>query len=658
MAIQIFHVILVLGISTCASQSDDCKGETCKAGAGTSSPAMLSLNEDALSRNSRMDPGDDDANDPYVAYRAIYDDRVMHDGGGDQESKMLQAIELIKENISQAALTKIDWLKVWTDTLAKVGQTIPGPHAVYVGDASGSFVISRTDDYDVDSPQEVASGSKWHAGIVMLALVDEGILDFDAPVSKYLDFWTTSSADPRSRVKVHHLLQFTSGFGSYTRRFWHTCIGEKHHTFKSCAKKIYDTTWAGFRQGSALEPGDFFFYDHTHMEILGAIAETVTGNTFRELYLAKVAQKINMSIKADNSNGWGYDHPDLGKILHISANDNAKFMTALLSTLQGNGPLLSQATIKQQFQAAGDGLCRSTTGEVVNNGHYCLGWLNDKITYAATHFIGIDKSNHVFQSSPGAYGFWPELLLPSSNEAFPSAVPRGFWWQLAMQLPGAKEQFFTVQFYQLAEAIRGYVFKLMDAYHASWGKVDVIMPNHPCLWPDFCACSNSGTWPKHPEDQRKCDAGLKTSCAASQLHNEICQVAKPTSTKLFHSPHLNRPRLQRSITESCSKQACMWGGDQMIEAGCPKNFKSAVPQQCFSRSSKAAVRCCADSGKWISMTTGTRNYGCHKDQTFVEAALKCSSWGLRLCSANELNNQCGSGCGFDSAAVWTRDSCR
>ena len=58
------------------------------------------------------------------------------------------------------------------------------------------------------------STSKWPSAMMFASLVSDGtIASLDDPVSKYLDYWTTSKHDNRSKVTVRMLLTFTSGFG-------------------------------------------------------------------------------------------------------------------------------------------------------------------------------------------------------------------------------------------------------------------------------------------------------------------------------------------------------------------------------------------------------------------------------------------------------------
>ena len=98
------------------------------------------------------------------------------------------------------------------------------------------------------------------------------------------------------------------------------------------------------------------------------------------------------------------------------------------------------------------------------------------------------------------------------------------------------------------------------------------------------------------------------------------------------------------------------GGDGLMGAVCPAT-------------DSAAIRCCTNAGDCIdSICTSSVHVnfknpitGSFSGQfvTFAQAETECAAQGGRLCSWSELNSDvcCNSGCGFDSAVLWTSDSC-
>ena len=90
-----------------------------------------------------------------------------------------------------------------------------------------------------------------------------------------------------------------------------------------------------------------------------------------------------------------------------------------------------------------------------------------------------------------------------------------------------------------------------------------------------------------------------------------------------------------------------------LASGCPQNpngFQN-THEDMNSTTQTGAVRCCSyDGGSCESETIGCFTL------TFSEAQQKCSEFGMRLCTEEELftNICCSSGCSFDYELVWFR----
>ena len=84
---------------------------------------------------------------------------------------------------------------------------------------------------------------------------------------------------------------------------------------------------------------------------------------------------------------------------------------------------------------------------------------------------------------------------------------------------------------------------------------------------------------------------------------------------------------------------------QPVSMGCPKrNPNKPVTQE--PANSKHNVRCCSINGDSCSSRP------CKKDKTYDEAVEICSGRGQRLCSEDELNKCCGTGCNKDNEKTW------
>ena len=100
-----------------------------------------------------------------------------------------------------------------------------------------------------------------------------------------------------------------------------------------------------------------------------------------------------------------------------------------------------------------------------------------------------------------------------------------------------------------------------------------------------------------------------------------------------------------SVTNTGGYTSGYTGG---LASGCPNN-NNQNSQDMISTTQTGAVRCCSlDGGSCDSKTPGCSTL------TFSEAQQKCSEFGMRLCTEEELasNICCKSGCGFDLELAW------
>ena len=94
----------------------------------------------------------------------------------------------------------------------------------------------------------------------------------------------------------------------------------------------------------------------------------------------------------------------------------------------------------------------------------------------------------------------------------------------------------------------------------------------------------------------------------------------------------------------------------VLASGCPKRLLESNPnniqnsQYMIVTTQTGAVRCCSFDGKSCKSKIPDCSI-----LTFSNAEEKCSEFGMRLCTEEELasNICCGTGCGFDIELVWS-----
>jgi serine-type D-Ala-D-Ala carboxypeptidase/endopeptidase len=139
--------------------------------------------------------------------------------------------------------------------------------------------------FRLTDPHLVASSSKMMAGLTILKMIEDGQMSLADNPQKYLTYWTTSAADPRSRVTLAQLLGFSSGFNQSETAV--DCIGNPATTLQACAEVYYN-------QGITSIPGAAFAYGNGHLEIAGAMAEIAGGKPFSQLFRDKVGTRLSL----------------------------------------------------------------------------------------------------------------------------------------------------------------------------------------------------------------------------------------------------------------------------------------------------------------------------------------------------------------------------
>ena len=93
--------------------------------------------------------------------------------------------------------------------------------------------------------------------------------------------------------------------------------------------------------------------------------------------------------------------------------------------------------------------------------------------------------------------------------------------------------------------------------------------------------------------------------------------------------------------------SALFGG---LASGCPRFSGWHDSTDIFSTTQRGAVRCCSFDGK----SCQTKIPDC-SILTFSNAKEKCSEFGMRLCTEEELasNICCDTGCEFDIELVWS-----
>lgn len=148
----------------------------------------------------------------------------------------------------------------------------------------GFAPVTDSTIYDIASLTKVVGTTT-----AAMILVDEGRLDLDAPVARYLPEWNGS--DAKRRVTIRHLLLHTAGLPAYAP-LWREHAGREAF--------LHQITHLGLQY----RPGSKVVYSDLGMILVGLIIERITGVTLDEFLEERVFQPLGMIDTGFNPRAW------------------------------------------------------------------------------------------------------------------------------------------------------------------------------------------------------------------------------------------------------------------------------------------------------------------------------------------------------------------
>jgi serine-type D-Ala-D-Ala carboxypeptidase/endopeptidase len=237
----------------------------------------------------------------------------------------------------------------------------------------------------------VASASKWLSGGVIMTLVYEGKLRLDDQVSKYLPEFTGDKAG----ITIRQLFSHTSGLPPDSG-----CRNDKRTTLEACAKEM-----ARLKLRSV--PGTEFYYGGVSMHVGGRIAEIVSGTSWNELFIEKIAAPLTM--KQTDFFAYGQtSNPRPAGDARSSADDFGLFLQMILSRGNFQGKQILSAELVAEM------LKDQTMGARITYTIYEKHGRLDPELPLSRYGIGVwrekveeDSGRLLEASSQGALGFTP-----------------------------------------------------------------------------------------------------------------------------------------------------------------------------------------------------------------------------------------------------------
>lgn len=329
-------------------------------------------------------------------------------------------------------------------------EEIPGAAVVIVKDGRIVFqkgfgvkekgTFSRVDEQTVF---RLGSLSKGFASVLTGVMVEEGVVSWDDPVSKYLPEFRLNDARQTDRLQIKHLLSHTSGLPRHA----YTNLIEDGLTLDSIIPRLEQVPLIA-------DVGDQHSYQNAAYSAIEKILESQTNTSFNTLLHEKVFEPLAMDQTSANYDGIKYSgntaiphifrSRSLGRVpvpinekyynavssggINASASDVGKW----LLLLTGHHPeVISKEALEDIYKpfATIHNRRYSRYWDGVNRSHYAMGWRildNDgqKIVYHGGYVNGY-RSEIAFAPEDGV-GI---CILLNTHSSYPSEVIPEFFNQ-------------------------------------------------------------------------------------------------------------------------------------------------------------------------------------------------------------------------------------
>lgn len=237
----------------------------------------------------------------------------------------------------------------------------------------------------------LVSSTKWLEAACVMTLVDDGKIDLDAPLSKYLPQFKGDAG----RATVRQCLSHTSGLNSIK-------IPETDAQTISIADRADELAAGELKE----KPGTRFQYGGNGIGVAGRVAEVVSGKPWEILFADRIANPCEMHWTTTGMNLWYVRcHGGARWSASSSLDDYSNFLEMISNDGMFHGKRVLSANAIREMQA--DQLRGADRGSNdyfklcgSQNGIYGFGEWREQVD---------QQGNATLLSSPGYYGYYPWL---------------------------------------------------------------------------------------------------------------------------------------------------------------------------------------------------------------------------------------------------------
>ncbi len=262
-----------------------------------------------------------------------------------------------------------------------------GKNTVMLIYKDGKIIYKKeTDDFKANSPEAVASCSKWLTAALVMTFVDQGKITLDDKVSTYLPIFAKYG---KSYITIRNCLSHQTGIKQDHVNLLSIIDRKK---FASLEEEVNDFA---SKKEIDFNPGTGFYYGGTGLNIAARVLEVITKKSFDQLVNERILRPLAMrntsffSDKAINPSGGAVS----------AAIDYLNFLSMILNKGMYNGKrILSEKSIEEMQKPTVINVPFKYVPKVAEGYNYGLGeWIQE----------ADENGKSIVLSCPGLFGTWP-----------------------------------------------------------------------------------------------------------------------------------------------------------------------------------------------------------------------------------------------------------
>lgn len=248
--------------------------------------------------------------------------------------------------------------------------------------AAGYSNKKENKKFNLDTKVRMGSIAKPMTALAIMQLVEQGVLDLDAPIQTYIPDYPKQK---KTQITTRHLLSHTSGIAGYKN-------GRESNTTQEYAT-LYDALDLFKDRDLLFEPGTRYSYTTYGYTVLGVIIERISGETFEEYMHTNIFRKAEMTNTG---------------VEKFNTNTETKSQLYSRNNGKGKAKLAKENNLSNRIPAGG---FYTTLGDMIKFGNAVL-----NNTFVKESTLDVMRKHHSLEKENNAYGFGWFLYNPKPNE--------------------------------------------------------------------------------------------------------------------------------------------------------------------------------------------------------------------------------------------------